>query len=524
MTPSTVAAALDPVAALLLDAVGYGGTPVALGDGQQEPGLRLRRQVTVAGAGFVVQHCVGARVVAEEPLPVSALPIDPTALRPRPRRHPAAQAPLTVAATPAGDGRSGGRGGGADVLDAADAGDAVVCGTGGAGDAHRVVVPATGPSLPRIDAIRAAAVRHRLVRLDPGPTGVPLTGDPLLWGGLVLRLVASGTVCLLPGTALDAVAGLSQRVRATLPADGSGSIDADVVAAVEHDDLALARVAAEQRRAALADHDLALTWQPGTGDGPWAPALRPRPVPTVSVLLTTRRPGLVPTALSMVAGQRGIALEVIIALHGSHDPGPAEAALRAADLPGQVLVVPGEVPFGAALNAAVERTSGDLVLKWDDDDLYGPHVVEDLVLAQRASGAALTGKAAEFVHLGSQDRTVWRTPARAEGPSMTLAGGTFLTPRSVLIEVGGYPPITRAVDHHLKARVAAVGGEVYRTHGFGFVLRRHGQGHTWTADDQRFLAQAVAVFDGVPAIVGVADAARFANVPVPPAPDAGGPR
>ena len=37
-----------------------------------------------------------------------------------------------------------------------------------------------------------------------------------------------------------------------------------------------------------------------------------------------------------------------------------------------------------------------------------------------------------------------------------------------------------------------VGGgfRAYRTHGMGYVLVRHGEGHTWQADDEYFLAQA----------------------------------
>lgn len=479
--PSTVVAALDPVAELLLGAVAYGDVPLAIDDGQPDPGLRLRREVTAAGARFVVQHCAGADVVAEEPLTVTSLPLDRGSTTPRPRAHPAPT----------------------EVLEVVPARPEV-----GSGAPHEVVVPATGPTRPTFEAIRTAARTRRLVRIEAPPAG-----DPLLWGGLVLHLTAAGVVCLLSPAALAGVAGVSDRLRATLPADGTGSLDPEVVAAAGDEDLALARVAAEQRRAALADHDLALVWAPGERGG-WAPSLRPRPWPSVSVVLPTRRPALVPTALAMLAAQHGGELEVVVALHGAHDPSPVEDAITAAGLAGTVLPVPATVPFGAVVNAAVARTSGQLVLKWDDDDLYGPHVVEDLVLAQRASGAALTGKAAEFVHLDALGRTIWRTPARAEGPSMTLAGGTFLTPRSVLDEVGGYPPLARAVDHHLKARIAAAGGAVYRTHGFGFVLRRHGAGHTWAAGDERFLAQAVATFEGVPPVLGLGTAARFARVPI----------
>ena len=51
-------------------------------------------------------------------------------------------------------------------------------------------------------------------------------------------------------------------------------------------------------------------------------------------------------------------------------------------------------------------------------------------------------------------------------------------------------------DRALAQDVAASGGKVYRTHGSGFVLVRHGVGHTWKADDSYFLEQAQDGRDG----------------------------
>lgn len=486
--PAPLVTADDPVAALLLGAVGYERTPRALEDGQPDPGLRLVRAEVASGSAVRLEQLAGAQVVAAQVVPVTALPLDRAAVRPRPRTHPAAAAVLEVVG---------------------DDDPAPTPGAPGPDGVPRTRVAVPGPDAADRQAVRDAARRHRLVTVTAA-----VGRAPLRWGALVLELTAAGVPCLLPASVLERIEGLGPRLRATLVADGSGSVSAEVVAAAPIDDLALARLAAEQRRAAWADHDLALGW--GRGDVTGGPRLTRRPRPSVSVVLPTRRPALVATVLGMLAAQREASIEVVVALHGAHDPEPARAALAAAGLAGSVLALPTDVPLGAVLNAAVARTSAPLVLKWDDDDLYGPHVVEDLVLAHLASGAALVGKAAEFVHLDASQRTVWRTPAGAEGPSRTLAGGTFLTPRSVLESLGGYPPVRRAVDHHLKARLLDEGGSTYRTHGFGFVLRRHGAGHTWDAGDDRFLGQAVAVFDGIPEVIGLEAAAGAVRVPVPP--------
>ena len=65
-------------------------------------------------------------------------------------------------------------------------------------------------------------------------------------------------------------------------------------------------------------------------------------------------------------------------------------------LPGRdVVLVPRsqDTFFGDVLNDAYEAASGDVLLKVDDDDWYGPHAVVDLLLARRYSGADVVGHA-----------------------------------------------------------------------------------------------------------------------------------
>ena len=147
------------------------------------------------------------------------------------------------------------------------------------------------------------------------------------------------------------------------------------------------------------------------------------------------------------------------------------------------------------LHALCERADGDFVSKWDDDDLYGPDHLLDLVLAHDYSGADLIGKGAEFVYLESSDVTIRRFAIGAERPGVTLAGGTLLLGRERLRDLGGWPSAAKGADQLLIERVLGVGGVSYRTHGFQFVLRRrppaHAGGHTWAATDDYFLNDAV---------------------------------
>ena len=144
--------------------------------------------------------------------------------------------------------------------------------------------------------------------------------------------------------------------------------------------------------------------------------------------------------------------------------------------------------FGEVLAAAAEAASGDVVLKMDDDDWYGPDVVTDLLWARRTSGAELVGMPAEFVYLEQLGITVRRRTA-VERTGRVVAGGTMLIDREHLRALGGFRPVTRYVDAQLIAAVRRAGGRVHRTQGLGYVLRRGAGGHTWAADLGYFLTR-----------------------------------
>ena len=204
--------------------------------------------------------------------------------------------------------------------------------------------------------------------------------------------------------------------------------------------------------------------------------VRDRPV---SILLATRRPDMLPFALAQVARQRGAEVEVVLATHG-FDPDPRTLDAFRESCPTPVVTVHAEtsVSFGEVLNRAASVATGDLLLKMDDDDWYGPDFVSDLVLAHGYSGAQVVGCAPEFTFLEELSLTTrWATPTEAY--RSFLAGGTLLIDRSAFRSLGGFRHTVKYVDANLLSGMTAAGGSVYRTHGLGYVLRRRGDGHTW---------------------------------------------
>ena len=302
--------------------------------------------------------------------------------------------------------------------------------------------------------------------------------DPVTRAGELVRLAAAGVVVHVADGGADA----GPRLRALLGGElwrlmtaGAAGLDAG---ARELRSIGM-------RRAALRTHS---TWARDAANPP-----------PVSVLLATRRPALLPQALAAVARQRYPRLELVLALHGNDDALPAvRRRVAGLPLPATVVPVPGSASLGAALNAAAAVAGGELLTKMDDDDRYGADHVWDLVLARAYSQAELVGKGAEFVYLAASNRTAcdaasWRPEVYG---SRGLAGGTLLISRRDLQRAGGWRELRRGVDQALIGDVLRRGGGVYRTHGAGFALVRHGDRHTWRVGDGWFLAKADRVIPG----------------------------
>jgi hypothetical protein len=249
-----------------------------------------------------------------------------------------------------------------------------------------------------------------------------------------------------------------------------------------------------QRTAALAEHGAAHAWRTIAQrlDLPAAPA------PTVSVVLATNRPADLLDAAGRYAAFTYAPRELVVGLHGDDFPPGTDERVRAI-AGGEVTVrrVPSDRNLGMVLDELTACTSGELVTKMDDDDLYAPTHLEDLVEALRYSRATLVGKGSEFVYLAEIDTTIRRLVSGAESRSRSIGGGTLMMGRADLRTVGGWQRAPRAVDQRLMDDVVANGGRIHRTHGFGFVLMRRVDGHTWSSDVDYFLRQAAQQWPGL---------------------------
>ncbi len=324
--------------------------------------------------------------------------------------------------------------------------------------------PAADGEVVALDALGSRVTEQLVRRLRPA-RGVRADHlDDLSLAGLVAGLAMAGVPVTVASLAPDAAALLGEELAEALTADADL---ADPVAREEYSVML--------RRAAHRTHSTA-AWRRRMAE---LAGVRIAAEPSVSVVLATRRPEMLAFALRQVRKQRGVDLQLVLASHG-FTPDPGE--LRDSGLD-QVVVRPHDesVAFGDVLAGAVAAADGDLVLKMDDDDWYGPDFVSDLLLARSYSGAQLVGTPAEFHYLVPKDVTA-RRGHQAELYAHFVAGGTMLVDRGLLREVGSFRSVRKYVDAQLLHAVARAGGAIYRTHGLGYLLRRNATGHTWEVD------------------------------------------
>ena len=293
-------------------------------------------------------------------------------------------------------------------------------------------------------------------------------------------------------------------------AEGAGRwLGADLVVAlcgIDEGDLAdptfREAVSVAQRRITLNTHSLPARLAQVRA----AAGLPVQPVPSVSVVVSTNRPALVERIVGIVAAQDHPSTELILALHG--DGFAAADPVAPPGLSLKVLRAPADAVFGHVLSQASALAEGEWVAKMDDDDWYGTEHLSDLVLAAGYSGADLVGKGSEFVYLEGSEVTLRRGLGAGEAPSRTISGGTMLVRTAMLREVCGWRGVPRGVDVALIDDVAQAGGGIWRTHPFGYLLRRTTGSHTWRIDDSYFLRQAEHQWPGLDLGVAGVEAAQ----------------
>ena len=237
--------------------------------------------------------------------------------------------------------------------------------------------------------------------------------------------------------------------------------------------------------------------------------------PSVSITMATNRPEMVSWAVNNVRRQDYPHLELLLALHGDgFDDGQVSAELARLAIPAKTVRVDGAANLGDALTAATAEATGELLTKMDDDDLYGADHIHQLVSAWRETGARLVGKLPEWTYLCEHNVTIRRYSGNRARYRYRMSGGTMMITRADFDRIGGWRSVPRGVDTWLLDDVIAGGGMVYSAPGCGYLVIRHGRGHTNDRKEEHYLGLAESVCDGwCPSLAGIPDVADAGSFP-----------
>lgn len=215
-------------------------------------------------------------------------------------------------------------------------------------------------------------------------------------------------------------------------------------------------------------------------------------MPDVSVLAATNRPHQISHLLEQVGQQAHVQRQLVLVTHDFDAPTDIVPRAREAGIEDiEVLTAGPELSLGACLNLARERADGAVLSKMDDDDLYFPQYLHDLLQAREFSGADVVGKHAHYMYLAGTDATLLRFPWLEHRFTDRVMGPTITGGREVF-EAHPFAEVSRGEDTGFLEAVVASGGRIYSSDRFNFTQMRHGPvgGHAWSASDRELLASA----------------------------------
>ncbi|MDH5835434.1 glycosyltransferase family A protein [Luteimonas kalidii] len=218
---------------------------------------------------------------------------------------------------------------------------------------------------------------------------------------------------------------------------------------------------------------------------------------TVACLLVTMRPDLLRRCVERFRADRYPHKELVIVLHGWD--APLEEARKLIRDGERISVhrLGREHSLGTCLNFAASQTEAEYWAKIDDDDLYGPEYLSDMMLWRKFADFHVGGKTAAFTYSQGSDEILfdpalalgrsWQRRVAGQGEKVHIAGGTLIGKREVLAAVPFSDVRRKGSDTNFLRRADAAG---YDLHGFDFfnfaLFRSSQQGfHTWNVDHEQ---------------------------------------
>ncbi len=218
---------------------------------------------------------------------------------------------------------------------------------------------------------------------------------------------------------------------------------------------------------------------------------------SVSIIAATMRPENLDVLCENVRRQTHPDIQLVLVTHGFEVATADVAARLAGSNVRDIEVVPAErhESLGTITTRGLAASDGRYVAKFDDDDHYGAHYLQDQLAAFDYTDADIVGKRALYYYLAGMDATVLRSPGREHSYVPQVSGATMMAPREVWDQLR-FPDLPRGMDTEAQRRAVEHGMRIYATDRFNFCVRRGTSGHTWDIEDEDIAAGGRVAFYG----------------------------
>ncbi|MBY4602597.1 glycosyltransferase [Bacillus rugosus] len=211
--------------------------------------------------------------------------------------------------------------------------------------------------------------------------------------------------------------------------------------------------------------------------------------PKVSIISSTQRNEYIENLFNNVRHQTYQNLELIIILNkNSMNAEEWKQKFSSLHFPVTILQLDENISLGDCLNEGIHRSTGEIIAKFDDDDYYAPHYIEDMLHSMEYSGADIVGKSEYYVYLEERELLILKkVGSGAERYSDFISGATLVFKKDVFVSLGGFSNRNRGEDSDFLKRAKENGKVIYSNDTWNFCVFRRAniETHTWniTADD-----------------------------------------
>lgn len=220
--------------------------------------------------------------------------------------------------------------------------------------------------------------------------------------------------------------------------------------------------------------------------------------PSLSVVISTARPADFSQILRQLSKQGLPYFELMIGIHdftlnSRHKELIRKLENRNVDV--KIKNFERHETLGSILSVLAADSSGQYISKMDDDDIYGPEHLQDLLDTLIDKGADVVGKAMNYIYIEDLDLTTRKVLAAGissvEEWDDWVCGGTILVRRNAGETAGWFGEGKSAVDKFLLSGVKSHGGRIFRTYGNGYIYRRSLTPQTYITHYSKYLNNSI---------------------------------